>query len=59
MAKDVIEFKILRGGAYAGLSRWTLNAIIFLLIREKQREFRGRRGGGSVTMETEIRVMGP
>lgn len=38
VAKDVIKVKILRGGAYPGLSWWVLNTVTCLLITEKQRE---------------------
>lgn len=44
----MMKLKVFRGGAYLGLSRWALNAITHVLIRESQRESRreeGRRDG--------------
>lgn len=42
MAKDVIKLGLLRGGAYPGLSRWALNAIICILSRVTPREIEYR-----------------
>lgn len=41
----MMKLKVFRGGAYLGLSRWALNAITHVLIRESQRE--SRRDGGT------------
>lgn len=35
-AKDVIKFSISSGGAYPSLCGWALNAITYILIKEKQ-----------------------
>lgn len=46
----MVKLKVFRGGAYLGLSRWALNAITHVLIRESQRESRreeGQRDGGT------------
>ena len=64
MAKDVIKFRILRGGVYSGLSKWALKTTTCTLIRERQRELRDGhtektygREGGDVTTEERIGVM--
>jgi len=33
------KLRILREGVYPGLFRWALNAITYVLTRERQREF--------------------
>ena len=38
VSKDVIKLRILRGGVYPGCSRWTLKAIISILIREVEED---------------------
>ena len=71
MAKDVIRSRILREGAYPGLSGWALsiNTITCNLTRERQ-EFEERHRQKSrrhinteekllMEMEAEIGVMGP
>lgn len=56
---DVIKLIILRWGDYPVLSGWTLNAIICILRRGRQREMSHTQREGSVPLEAEIVVMWP
>ena len=51
MAKYVIKLRILRGGAYPGLSSWALNAIICIFSRVTRGRFNTDRGEGDVKTE--------
>lgn len=53
------KLRILRGGAYPELPRWTLNAITCSLVRKRQRKSQHRRGGANITTEAELGVIEP
>lgn len=60
MAKDVTEFRVLKGWVYPGVCRCAPQTTRCVLIRERQRQLGDRhRGGGEVKTEAEIGVMCP
>lgn len=61
LLQQQLWFRIFRGRVYPGLlSKWDLNAVTWVLIRERLREFENhRREGDDVKTEAEVGLMWP